>query len=123
MDLFTACNSSSASRPLAERLRPTRLEDVVGQEHLTGPDAPLARMIAARRLGSIILWGPPGIGKTSLARLLADLVDMRFEAFSATNVTIADLKAQRAGADLCVKTALQSREVYTARTVHGTTNV
>jgi putative ATPase len=55
-------------------------------------------MIAARRLGSIILWGPPGIGKTSLARLLADLVDMRFEAFSATNVTIADLKAAYAEA-------------------------
>jgi putative ATPase len=85
-------------RPLAERLRPTRIEDVVGQDHLTGSDAPLARMVAARRLSSIILWGPPGIGKTTLARLLADLVCMRFVAFSATAVTIAELKAAYAEA-------------------------
>jgi putative ATPase len=104
MDLFNragadvSLESPSPSTPLAERLRPTRLQDVVGQEHLTGPDAPLARMIAARRLGSIIFWGPPGIGKTTLARLLADLVDMRFVAFSATDVTIADLKAAYAQA-------------------------
>jgi putative ATPase len=96
--LDASSDSPLPSTPLAERLRPTRIEDVVGQEHLTGPDAPLARMIAARRLSSIIFWGPPGIGKTTLARLLADLVDMRFEAFSATHVTIADLKAAYAKA-------------------------
>jgi putative ATPase len=104
LDLFNragpdpSSSSPSPFRPLAERLRPTRIQDVVGQEHLTGPDAPLARMIAAQRLSSIIFWGPPGIGKTTLARLLADLVDMRFEAFSATHVTIADLKADYAEA-------------------------
>lgn len=88
----------SDARPLAERLRPTRIEEVVGQDHLTGPDAPLTRMIAARRLSSIIFWGPPGIGKTTLARLLADLVGMRFVAFSATHVTTAELKAAYAEA-------------------------
>lgn len=86
------------ARPLAERLRPTSIEEVVGQEHLTGPDAPLARMVGAGRLGSIIFWGPPGTGKTTLSRLLADLVGMRFEGFSATNVTVAELKAAYAEA-------------------------
>lgn len=86
------------ARPLAERLRPTCIDDVVGQDHLTGPDAPLTRMVAARRLSSIIFWGSPGIGKTTLARLLADLVGMRFVAFSATNVTTAELKAAYAEA-------------------------
>lgn len=85
--------SAVEARPLAERLRPTSIEEVVGQEHLTGADAPLARMVGAGRLGSIIFWGPPGTGKTTLSRLLADLVGMRFEAFSATNVTVAELKA------------------------------
>jgi putative ATPase len=104
MDLFgSAADPAGApeaieTKPLAERLRPRRIEDVVGQDHLTGPDAPLTRMIAARRLSSIIFWGPPGIGKTTLARLLADLVGMRFVAFSATNVTIAELKAAYAEA-------------------------
>lgn len=99
MDLFTQNAPTGDTpprpdvRPLAERLRPRRIEDVVGQDHLTGPDAPLTRMIAAGRLGSIIFWGPPGIGKTTLARLLADLVGMRFVAFSATHVTTAELKA------------------------------
>ena len=70
----TATSEPSDDAPLAERLRPRGLEDVVGQEHLTGPDGALGRMIAAGKLSSLILWGPPGTGKTSIARLLADAV-------------------------------------------------
>jgi putative ATPase len=78
--------------PLADQLRPTRLEDVVGQEHLTGPDGAIGRMVAAGKLASIILWGPPGTGKTTIARLLADAVGMRFVAISAVFSGVADLK-------------------------------
>jgi putative ATPase len=80
------------SAPLADRLRPRRLEDVVGQEHLTGPDGAIGRMVAAGKLASMILWGPPGTGKTTIARLLADAVDMRFVAISAVFSGVADLK-------------------------------
>src|SRR6185503_16774382 len=66
--------------PLADRLRPKSLDEVVGQEHLTGPDGAIGRMVAAGRLASMILWGPPGTGKTSIARLLADAVGLRFVA-------------------------------------------
>jgi putative ATPase len=66
--------------PLAERLRPKILAEVVGQEHLTGPDGAIGRMVAAGQLSSIILWGPPGTGKTTIARLLAEAVGMRFAA-------------------------------------------
>ena len=66
--------------PLAERLRPAALSEVVGQEHLTGPEGAIGRMVAVGRLSSIILWGPPGTGKTTIARLLADCVGMRFAA-------------------------------------------
>jgi len=69
--------------PLADRLRPRRLEDVVGQEHLTGAEGAIGRMVAAGKLASIILWGPPGTGKTTIARLLADAVGLRFVAISA----------------------------------------
>jgi putative ATPase len=78
--------------PLADRLRPQRLEEVVGQEHLTGPDGAIGRMVAAGKLASMILWGPPGTGKTTIARLLADAVGMRFVAISAVFSGVADLK-------------------------------
>ena len=78
--------------PLADRLRPKSLADIVGQEHLTGPDGAIGRMVAAGRLASMILWGPPGTGKTSIARLLADAVGLRFVAVSAVFSGVADLK-------------------------------
>ena len=78
--------------PLADRLRPRSLGEVVGQEHLTGPDGAIGRMVAAGRLASMILWGPPGTGKTSIARLLADAVGLRFVAVSAVFSGVADLK-------------------------------
>ncbi|MFD4880253.1 replication-associated recombination protein A [Streptomyces sp. NPDC058420] len=80
------------SRPLADRLRPTRLEDVVGQDHLLSRDAPLGRMVAQQRLSSAILWGPPGVGKTTIARLLADACNLTFEPVSATFSGVADLR-------------------------------
>src|SRR3954470_24328633 len=87
-----APEAPAASAPLADRLRPKSLSEVVGQEHLTGPDGAIGRMVAARRLPSMILWGPPGTGKTSIARLLADAVGLRFVAISAVFSGVADLK-------------------------------
>ncbi|HET9429159.1 MAG TPA: replication-associated recombination protein A [Allosphingosinicella sp.] len=80
------------SAPLADRLRPRSLEEVVGQEHLTGTEGAIGRMVAAGKLASMILWGPPGTGKTTIARLLADAVGMRFVAISAVFSGVADLK-------------------------------
>ena len=88
----TAEATASAPRPLADRLRPTRLEDVVGQDHLLAPTAPLGRMVAEGRLASTILWGPPGVGKTTIARLLADKADLAFEQISAIFSGVADLR-------------------------------
>ncbi|WP_379547739.1 replication-associated recombination protein A [Qipengyuania sp. DSG2-2] len=85
--------------PLADRLRPSSLEEIIGQEHLTGPEGPIGRMVAAGRLSSMVLWGPPGTGKTSMARLLADAVGMRYEAVSAVFTGVADLKKAFAAAD------------------------
>jgi putative ATPase len=88
-----------ANAPLADRLRPRTLNDIVGQEHLTGPDGAIGRMVAAGRLSSMILWGPPGTGKTSIARLLADSVDMHYMAISAVFSGVADLKKAFAEAE------------------------
>src|SRR5688572_4541984 len=84
--------AAAANAPLADRLRPTSLGDVVGQEHLTGPDGAIGRMVAAGKLSSMVLWGPPGTGKTTIARLLADAVGLRFVAISAVFSGVADLK-------------------------------
>lgn len=81
-----------APRPLADRLRPQSLAEVVGQGHLLAADAPLGRMLAARRLSSILLWGPPGCGKTTIARLLAAHTDLHFEPLSAVFSGVADLR-------------------------------
>ncbi len=81
-----------AYRPLADILRPVTIEDVVGQDHILGPDAPLGRMLASSKMTSLILWGPPGTGKTTIARLLADHLDLAFEQISAIFSGVADLK-------------------------------
>ena len=81
-----------APRPLADRLRPRVLADVVGQDHLLTADGPIGRMVASRRLASMVLWGPPGSGKTTLARLLAQHTDLQFEPLSAVFSGVADLR-------------------------------
>jgi putative ATPase len=103
-DLFGSLSAASPPQeprddaPLADRLRPRTLAEVVGQDHLTGADGAIGRMVAAGRLSSMILWGPPGTGKTTLARLLADAVGMRFAPISAVFSGVADLKAAFAAA-------------------------
>ena len=91
-DLERAQPATGANAPLADRLRPQSLDEIVGQEHLTGPDGAIGRMVAAGKLSSMILWGPPGTGKTSIARLLADAVGLRFVPISAVFSGVADLK-------------------------------
>ncbi|MEZ7844898.1 MAG: replication-associated recombination protein A [Rhodospirillales bacterium] len=83
---------STVTRPLADRMRPESLGDVVGQDHLIGAAGPLGRMVANGRMTSIILWGPPGTGKTTIARLLADQSDLEFEPLSAVFSGVADLR-------------------------------
>lgn len=92
-DLFAADPAETdKARPLADQLRPRALDEVIGQSHLLGPDGTLARMLSSGRLGSLILWGPPGTGKTTVARLLADRIGFRFEQISAIFSGVADLK-------------------------------
>ena len=110
-DLFASAAEERLARraPLADRLRPTCLDDVVGQEHLVGPGRPLRRLIEADRLSSVILWGPPGTGKTSLARLIARLTAQEFTEMSAVNASVKDVRALVARAE----TALGERDVGT----------
>lgn len=89
--------------PLADRLRPRALGEVIGQHQLTGPEGAIGRMVAAGRLSSMVLWGPPGTGKTSIARLLADSVGMRFISVSAVFSGVADLKKAFAEAELAAR--------------------
>jgi putative ATPase len=89
-ELFTSAGSTP--RPLADRLRPKTLGEVSGQPHLTGPDGALTRMIESKSLGSMIFWGPPGTGKTTVARLLSNETDLYFEQISAIFSGVADLK-------------------------------
>lgn len=92
-NLFEAAGlEQGAPRPLADRLRPTKLTDVVGQDHIVGPDGTLTRMLASKRVSSIILWGPPGTGKTTIARLLADATNLEFEQLSAIFSGVQDLR-------------------------------
>lgn len=86
--------SSHAPKPLAERLRPASLDDVVGQDHLLAADGPIGRMVAAGRLSSMILWGPPGVGKTTIALLLAKAVGLEFAKLSGIKSGVADLRKE-----------------------------
>lgn len=109
-DLFTApadpsdTSNANANAPLAEILRPTTLRDVLGQEHIMGPTAPIGRMLAAGSLSSIIFWGPPGTGKTTISRLLAEAIGLRFKSISAVTTNVSELKAVFAEARMHAET-------------------
>ena len=94
-DLFDTAPGAvpdTAPRPLADRLRPRKLSDVIGQEQVLGPEAPLGVMLASGSLGSLVFWGPPGVGKTTIARLLADETDLHFEQISAIFTGVPELR-------------------------------
>ncbi|MEZ5896096.1 MAG: AAA family ATPase [Parvularculaceae bacterium] len=92
-DLFDAAGlDQDAPRPLADRLRPSSIDEVVGQDHLLAAGAPLRRMLDRGRLSSIILWGPPGVGKTTIAQLIAKSTDLEFEQISAVFSGVVDLR-------------------------------
>ena len=90
--LFENAGLGEEARPLADRLRPASIEDVVGQTQLLGNGAPLARMVETGKISSLVLWGPPGTGKTTIARLLAGVGGLAFEQISAIFSGVADLK-------------------------------
>src|SRR5689334_2650727 len=92
-DLFQAAGlTPNSPSPLADRLRPRSLGEVVGQDHLLGEGGPIRRMVDSGRLGSMVLWGPPGTGKTTIARLLAAAAGYEFQQLSAVFSGVADLK-------------------------------
>ena len=91
-DTASATPKAEGPRPLADRLRPQTLGEVIGQAHVLGPEGPLGAMLAAKSLSSLILWGPPGVGKTTIARLLARETDLAFVQISAIFTGVPDLK-------------------------------